>query len=80
MKKDILWLENGWTNIQEADPVAHTLEISCYAEAGIVTAVLMRHHDGEEQKLTGKLDDEHTLPMPLKDFKKAIAKNKIKLK
>ena len=74
------WNENGWTVIQEADPVKHILEITCLAENGQVIEVRKRHNDGEEEKLTKKLDDAHTLPMSLEDFKTALRKKEIKLK
>ncbi|GEM_PF-2312098 len=79
-KKDILWLPNGWTVIQEADAENHVLEISCFAKDGIVTEVRKRHNDGEEEKLTKKLDATHNLPMALDDFKTAIEKQEITLK
>lgn len=78
--KKIIWNENGWTIIQDADPDKHILGISCLTENGKVVEVRKRHNDGEEEKLTKKLDDEHTLPMPLDEFKTAIAKGKIKFK
>lgn len=78
--KKIEWNENGWTVIQEADPVKHVLEIACLTENGKVIEVRRRHNDGEEEKLTGKLDDMHSLPMALVFFKKAITKGEIKLK
>ena len=76
----IEWNENGWTIIQEADPVKHILEIACLAEDGTVIEVRKRHNDGEEEKLTKKLDDAHSLPMPLKEFKTALRKKEIALK
>ena len=78
--KKIEWNENGWTVIQEADPVKHILEITCRVEDGKVVEVRRRHNDGEEEKLTGKLDETHTLPMAFEFFKKAITKGEIKLK
>lgn len=77
MKKDIIFLDNGWTSIQDADPDKHELEISCYAVDGIITEIRKRHHDGEYEKLTGKIDDKYSLPMPIKDFVKAIKGKKI---
>ena len=79
-KLKIDWNENGWTVIQSADPGKHILEISCFTEDGKVTEVRKRHNDGEEEKLTKKLDEAHTLPMAFEDFKKAIAKGEIKFK
>lgn len=76
----IEWNENGWTVIQEADPVKHILEITCLAEDGIVVEVRKRHNDGEEEKFTTKLDNTHSLPMPLDEFKKALRKKEIKFK
>ena len=78
--KKIEWSKNGWTVIQESDPDKHILEIACLAENGKVVEVRRRHNDGEEEKLTGKLDENHTLPMELEFFKKAVAKGEITLK
>lgn len=78
--KKIEWNENGWTVIQESDPEKHVLEIACLTEDGMVVEVRRRHNDGEEEKLKNKLDDEHSLPMPFADFKKAITKGTLKLK
>ena len=77
---NIEWNENGWTVIQEADPAKHILEITCLAEDGKVVEIRKRHNDGEEEKLTKKLDDTHTLPIPLAEFKKALSKKEIKFK
>lgn len=74
------WNENGWNVIQEADPVKHILEITCLAEDGKVVEVRKRHNDGEEERLTKKLDDTYTLPMSLGEFKKALSKKQIKFK
>ena len=79
-KFKIDWNENGWTVIQSADPDKHILEISALTEDGKVIEVRRRHNDGEEEKLTRKLDDTHALPMAFEDFKKAITKGEIKLK
>ena len=76
----IEWNENGWTVIQEADPVKHILEITCLAVDGKIIEVRKRHNDGEEEKLTKKLDETHSLPMPLDDFKTALRKKEIKFK
>ena len=78
--KSIEWRESGWTVIQESDPEKHLLEIACLAEDGKVVEIRKRHNDGEEEKLTKKLDDAHTLPMSLEDFKTALRKKEIKLK
>ncbi len=74
MKKDIFWNENGWTVVQDADAEKHVLEISCYAENGVVTTVIERHHDGEEKKSTKSFGGGNALPMPLDEFKRAVAK------
>ena len=71
---------NGWTVIQESDPEKHILEITCLTEDGKVVEVRRRHNDGEEEKLKGKLDEDHSLPMAFEDFKKAIVKGEIKFK
>ena len=47
---------------------------------GKVVEVRRRHNDGEEEKLTGKLDETYSLPMEFDEFKKAITKGKLKLK
>lgn len=74
------WKEAGWTTIQEADPVKHILGIMCLTEDGKVVEVRYRHNDGEEERLTGKIDDAHTLPIAFEDFKKAIKKGEIKFR
>lgn len=80
MKNTVTWNNDGWTVVEEADGNAHKLEISALAENGIVIEVRRRHSHGEEEVLTKKLDDNHTLPMPLADFKKALKKGELKLK
>ncbi len=79
-KQEISWIPDGWTVIQEADAAKHILEISCFAEKGVVTEVRKRHNDGEEEKLTKRLDETHSLPMALADFKAAVAKKEILFK
>ncbi len=74
---DIDWKENGWTLLQEADSKKHILEITCKAEDGVVVEIRKRHNDGEEEKITAAIDENHSLPMPLKDFKKAYKKKEI---
>ena len=80
MAQSIMWLENGWTVIQEADAEKHILEVSCFAKEGVVTEIRKRHNDGEEEKLTGDLGGGLSLPMSLEDFKKAWKKKAVKLK
>jgi hypothetical protein len=78
--KKIEWNAYGWTVIQESDPEKHVLEIACLTDNGKVVEVRRRHNDGEEEKLTGKLDENYSLPMEFDEFKKAITKGKLKLK
>ncbi len=77
MKKnvEIVWNENGWTIIQDADAEKHIVEVSCFAEGGNVTEIRKRHNDGEEEKLKKAIDANHTLPMSIEDFKKALNNN-----
>jgi hypothetical protein len=42
--------------------------------------VRRRHNDGEEEKLTGKLDETYSLPMDFEEFKKAVSKGWLTLK
>ncbi len=79
-KNDIIWNADGWTIVDIADGAAHRLELSALAEGGVVVEVRRRHSRGEEEVLKKKLDDTHTLPMPLADFKKAIENGEIKFK
>lgn len=79
-KNEILWNENGWTVIGNADGEAHTLEVSALAENGKIVEVRVRHADGEEKVLKAKIDAAHTLPMALADFKAAVARGELKLK
>ncbi len=69
-----------YTIIQDVDAEQHLLEISCFAENGVVTEVRKRHNDGEEEKLTKRLDETHSLPMALADFKAAVTKKEILFK
>ncbi len=73
--KNIIWKEEGWTTIQDANPVKHIVEISCFAEGGNVTQIRKRHQDGEEEKLTKAIDKNHSLPMSLEAFKTAYDNN-----
>ncbi len=80
MKKKTEWNAYGWTVIQESDPEKHILEIACLTENGKVVQVRRRHNDGEEEKLTGKLDETYSLPMDFEEFKKAVSKGWLTLK
>ncbi len=80
MKKKTEWNAYGWTVIQESDPEKHILEIACLTEDGKVVQVRRRHNDGEEEKLTGKLDETYSLPMDFEEFKKAVSKGWLTLK
>ena len=76
--KGINWNENGWTTIQEANEKLHILEITCYAENGVVTEIRKRHNDGEEEKITKAIDAENSLPMDLSALKELVKNNSIK--
>lgn len=70
MKKEkIVWMENGWTVVQEADAKKHILEVSCRAENGVVTEVRIRHNDGEETKGRATALGKDVLPLPLAEFR-----------
>lgn len=74
---EIIWNENGWTTMQNADREKHIVEISCFAENGTVTEIRKRHNDGEEVKLTKRIDAAHSLPMALEELKNAFLNNEI---
>lgn len=71
---------SGWTVIQEANAEKHILEISCLAEDGKIIEIRKRHNDGEEQKITSKIDATHSLPMDIDEFKTAVENQEILLK
>ena len=73
----INWNNNGWTTIQEASKAKHQVEISCYAQDGIVTEIRKRHQDGEEVKLTGAIDANHSLPLSTEELTKLLNKGEI---
>ncbi len=66
--------ENGWTSIQDADSEKHVVQLSCYAENGMIIEIRKCHNDGEEIKITGAINDKYTLPMTIADFKKVFKK------
>ena len=76
-KKEILWNENSWTTLQDADAEKHLLEISIRSEEGKVVELIIRHNDGENRKGTATLDGENVLPMALDEFKKLYNKGKL---
>jgi len=78
--KKILWKEEGWTTIQEADAKKHILEISCLAEGGNVVEVRIRHNDGEEQKGKVTKNGENVLPVSLSAFKKLYEDGELDIK
>ena len=81
MKKfEILWKENGWVCLQEADAEKHILEINALVENDKVVDVKIRHNDGEEQQGVITLDGENPLPMKVKDFAKLFGKGKFEIK
>ncbi len=77
---EIVWNENGWTVLQEADAETHTLEIVCRAENGVVTQVRVRHNDGEEAKATALKYGKPCLPLALDDFKKNYLAKTLEIK
>ena len=79
-KKDIIWNEDGWTALQDADAEKHVLGITCRAENGTVVELRVRHNDGEEKPGTALFDGKDALPMALNDFKKAFVKGKIEIR
>ena len=79
-KFEIEWKEDGWIVLQEADVERHQAEYVCFAEAGNVTMVRMRHSRGEQQKAQAYIDGQVALPMGLEDFKKNYKKGKIEIK
>ena len=53
--------EDGWTNIQEADKKKHVVQISCYAEKGIIKEIRKCHNDGDEVKIKGAINSVFSL-------------------
>lgn len=80
MKKDIIWIENGWIALQDADAEKHLLGITIHVDDAKVTEVRIRHNDGEEAKGTVLLDGENALPMALADFKKYYLKDAFEIR
>lgn len=76
----VVWKNDGWTCVQEADVEKHILEVNCRAEDGAVVEVRIRHNDGEEKAGTVLLDGENALPMSIADFSKAFAKGKLDIR
>lgn len=66
---NIVWKENGWITLQEADAAKHKIEITILTQNAKVIDVRIRHNDGEERKGTVLLDGENALPMELEAFK-----------
>lgn len=79
-KKDIIWNNNGWSTLQDADAELHQLEISIRAEEGTVVELIIRHNDGENRPGTASLDGENVLPMPIAKFKELYNKGKLLIK
>lgn len=69
--------KDGWTVIQEANAKKHILEISCFADKGIVTEIRKRHNDGEEEKITKSPNPSYHLPIPTEELEELIAKGNI---
>lgn len=82
MKKDeIVWHDNAWTVVQEADAVKHRLEICCRAENGMVVEIRIRHNDGnEEVKATATMNGESVLPIAIPEFTKLFKKGKLEIR
>ena len=80
MASEIIWKENGWTLLRAADAEKHELGISCFAENGTVTAVNIRHNDGEEQKGTALYKGNNALPLSLAEFKKLYLKGDLDIR
>lgn len=76
-KSEILWLTDGWTLLQEADAEKHILEVSCFAENGTVTAIRVRHNDGEATKGNATINGKNALPLDLEAFKTLFEKGMI---
>ena len=74
------WNENGWTTVQQADPVNHVLEINCRAENGNIVEVRTRHNDGVETKGIVTVDGKEVLPISISEFSKLFEKEKIDIK
>jgi len=79
-KNEIIWNENGWTTVQDADAAKHVLEISVFAKEGIVTELRVRHNDGEEKKGDVTMDGKKVLPMALAEFKKLFNEGALTIK
>ena len=79
-EKEIVWKENGWTVVQDADAENHVLEISAYSENGSVTEIRIRHNDGEEAKGSATMDGKNALPMSTAAFAEAFLAGKLEIK
>ncbi|MCQ2441068.1 MAG: hypothetical protein MJ076_04120 [Clostridia bacterium] len=79
-KFEIVWKEDGWITLQEANPEKHVLEIACRAENGSVVEVRVRHSRGEEVKGDFLYKGESALPMNIDEFKKLYKKGKLEIK
>lgn len=80
MKKDIIWNDNGWTVVQDADAEKHILEISVRSEVGTVVEIRTRHNDGEVTVGSATVDGKNALPMALDEFKKLLKKGEIEIR
>lgn len=79
-KSDIIWKNDGWTTVQEADSKKHLLEIMCRAENGTVVEIRFRHNDGEETKGKAFLDGKSLLPISIDEFSKLYLGGKLEIK
>jgi len=74
---DINWVADGWTTIQDANREKHQVEISCYAENGVVTQIRKRHNDGEEEKLTKQISAKYALPISIEDLQNILKNDEV---
>lgn len=79
-KSDIIWKNDGWTTVQEADAEKHVLEICCRAEDGLVVEVRIRHNDGEETNGRVLRDGKNVLPISLREFRELYNKGELEIK
>lgn len=79
-KEEIIWNDNGWTTLCDADAEKHILGITCLVKDGKVIEIRTRHNDGEEKVLKNAIDANYALPMDLDLFKKIYEENGFDIK
>lgn len=79
-KQPIVWKQEGWTSIQNADAQKHLLEITCRAENGIVVEVRIRHNDGENEKGQVLFEGNPALPMGISKFAELYESGKLEIR